>query len=50
MNRVHKDTFKGANRTFKKIDWQDKAKVQHNKVTDFLLPLSFICDCFRLAD
>merc|ERR1719250_10705 len=32
MNRVHKDTFKGANRTFKKIDWQAKAKVQRNKV------------------
>eukprot|EP00116_Pleurobrachia_bachei_P008509 sb/3468771/ len=32
MDKVHKDTFKGSNRTFKKIDWQAKNKVVRNKV------------------
>jgi len=31
-NRIHKDTFKGANKHFKKIDWQAKAKEQRNRV------------------
>ncbi|KAL5251458.1 hypothetical protein ACHWQZ_G016977 [Mnemiopsis leidyi] len=32
MSRVHKDTFKGASRPFKKIDWQGRAKAERNKV------------------
>ncbi|XP_063687535.1 MKI67 FHA domain-interacting nucleolar phosphoprotein-like [Bolinopsis microptera] len=32
MSRVHKDTFKGASRPFKKIDWQGRAKVERNRV------------------
>ena len=33
MSRVHKDTFKGASRPFKKIDWQGRAKAERNKVS-----------------
>ena len=30
-SQVHPDTFKGANRTFKRIPWQKLARQGHNK-------------------